>query len=110
MKKIDKLGNIPVNSLFDSELEGLFIEAIAQMGNENRKVEISKSLINDKEGYILKVNGSSWEIEPQVSLGPTQGISVQCKPDFIIRPTRFDGHKASRIINDDYRKNFGVRN
>ena len=31
-------------------------------------------------------------------------------PDFIIRPTRFDGHKASRIINDDYRKNFGVRN
>ena len=30
-------------------------------------------------------------------------------PDFIICPTRFDGHKASRIINDDSRKNFGVR-
>ena len=30
-------------------------------------------------------------------------------PDFIIRPTRFDGHKASRIIYDDLRKNFGVR-
>ena len=86
LTQIEKLGSIPVNSLFDSELERRFIEAIAQMGSENRKVEISKSLINDKEGYILKVNGTSWEIEPQVSLGPTQGVSVRCKPDFIIRP------------------------
>lgn len=30
-------------------------------------------------------------------------------PDFIIAPTRFDGSKASRIINDKSRKNFGVR-
>ena len=30
-------------------------------------------------------------------------------PDFIIGPTRFDSHKASRVINDDYRKDFGVR-
>ena len=30
-------------------------------------------------------------------------------PDFIVRPTRFDGRQASRIINDEYRKDFGVR-
>ena len=30
-------------------------------------------------------------------------------PDFVISLTRFDGRKASRIINDDTRKNFGVR-
>ena len=30
-------------------------------------------------------------------------------PDFIISPTRFDGHQASRIINEDSRKNFEVR-
>ena len=30
-------------------------------------------------------------------------------PDFIIGPTRFDGHEASRLINDEYRKDFGVR-
>ena len=86
LTKIEKLAIIPVNSLFDSELERRFVEAVAQMGNENRKVEISKSLVNDKEGYVLKVNDSSWEIEPQVTLGPTQGVSIQCKPDFIIRP------------------------
>ena len=30
-------------------------------------------------------------------------------PEFIVCPTRFNGHKASRIINDDSRKDFGVR-
>lgn len=30
-------------------------------------------------------------------------------PDFVIAPTRFDSRKASRIINDEYRKDFGVR-
>ncbi len=30
-------------------------------------------------------------------------------PDFIIAPTHFDGRQASRLINDEYRKDFGVR-
>ena len=30
-------------------------------------------------------------------------------PEFIIAPTRFDGRKATRIINDESRRNFGVR-
>ena len=30
-------------------------------------------------------------------------------PEFVILPTRFDGHKATRLINDEYRKDFGVR-
>ena len=30
-------------------------------------------------------------------------------PDFITGPTRFDSRQACRVINDDYRKNFGVR-
>ena len=30
-------------------------------------------------------------------------------PDFVISPTSFDSHQASRLINDEYRKDFGVR-
>ena len=80
------ISRIAVNSLFDSELERRFVEAIAQMGNESRSVEISKSLVHDKEGYVLKVNDSTWEIEPQVLLDAAQGVAVTCKPDFVIRP------------------------
>lgn len=31
-------------------------------------------------------------------------------PDFVIRPTRFDGRQATRLINDESRQNFGVKN
>ena len=30
-------------------------------------------------------------------------------PDFIIGPTHFDSYQASRVINDEFRQNFGVR-
>ena len=30
-------------------------------------------------------------------------------PEFVVSPVRFDGHRASRIINDESRTNFGVR-
>jgi len=86
LKKIARLADVPVNSLFDSELERRFIEALAQMRNEHRKVEISKAMVSGKEGYILKVNDKSWEIEPQVLLNSTDGVCVTCKPDFVIRP------------------------
>ncbi len=102
LKQIERLGIVPVNSLFESELERRFVEAIAQMGNENCKVEISKSLVNDKEGYILKINDSSWEIEPQVTLGPMQGVSVQCKPDFIIRPIGNSNKLPVAIFTDGF--------
>lgn len=100
--KIEKLGNIPVNSLFDSELERQFIEAIAQMGNEFRKVEISKALIHGREGYILKVNSSTWEIEPQVMLDTTDGVAVTCKPDFIIRPVGSSTRRPVAIFTDGF--------
>ena len=100
--RIEKLGNIPVNSLFDSELERRFIEALAQTGNESRKIEITKSLIHDKEGYILKVNDSSWEIEPQVLLDTLDGVAVTCKPDFLIRPIGKSSRLPVAIFTDGF--------
>ena len=102
LTKIEKLASIPVNSLFDSELERRFVEAIAQMGNENRKVDISKSLISGKEGYILKINDRTWEIEPQVLLDETQGVNVTCKPDFVIRPIRKSDKLPVAVFTDGF--------
>lgn len=102
IEKIDKLGNVPVNSLFDSELERLFIEAMAQMGDENRKVTVTKSLVHNKEGYLLRINEATWEIEPQVVLDASQGVAVTCKPDFIIWPVRTAGQKPVAVFTDGY--------
>jgi DEAD/DEAH box helicase domain-containing protein len=100
--KIGKLGNIPVNSLFESELERRFIEAIAQMGNESRKIEISKALIHEKEGYVLKVNESIWEIEPQVLLDTKDGVAITCKPDFLISPIGVSSRLPVAIFTDGF--------
>lgn len=102
LTKIEKLASIPVNSLFDSELERRFVEALAQMGNENRKVDISKSLISGKEGYILKINDQIWEIEPQVLLDATRGVTVSCKPDFIISPVGKSNKLPVAIFTDGF--------
>lgn len=102
LTKIEKLASIPVNSLFDSELERRFVEAIVQMGNENRKVDISKSLISGKEGYILKINDKTWEIEPQVLLDATQGVKVTCKPDFIISPVGKSEKLSVAVFTDGF--------
>ena len=100
--RIGKLDSVPVNSIFDSELERRFVGAIEQMGNENRHIEVSKSLINGKEGYILKINDSTWEIEPQVLLDAMQGVTVTCKPDFIIRPLGNAGQRAVAVFTDGF--------
>ena len=108
LSEMPKLGNVPVNSLFESELERRFIEALAQMGNENRSVSISKELVNNKEGYLLKLGNAVWEIEPQVKLDASCGVSVESRADFVLRPTRANTTQRPVAIFTDgflYHKN-----
>lgn len=107
IEKINTIGNVSVNPLFDSELERRFIEALNQMSNQNRKVTITKALVNNKEGYILKINDSSWEIEPQVWLDNEEGVSISCKPDFVLSPMGDNTKRPVAIFTDgfQYHKN-----
>lgn len=102
VEKIDRLSKVSVNPLFDSELERRFIQAIEQMGSESRTIKLNKALVNNKEGYILKINDTIWEIEPQVVLGAEQGVSVTCKPDFIIWPINAESKKPVAIFTDGF--------
>lgn len=102
IKKINKLGNISANALFDSELEKKFIEALPLMNTTNRSVTVDTTLINGKEGYILKINNNTWEIEPQVSLDINDGVCVKCKPDFIIRPLFDTDKKPVAVFTDGF--------
>lgn len=102
LQKINKLSDIPVNSLFDSELEALFIEVFSRMSNSSRQISIEKDIINGKEGYLLKINNQLWEIEPQVSLGKGDGVSVTCKPDFVIRSLKGTNKLPVAIFTDGF--------
>ncbi len=102
IKKIDKLGNIVTNSLFDSELEKKFIEALPYMSNDKRTVSVNQTLINGKQGYLLKINDVTWEIEPQVDLDIHDGVSEKCRPDFIIRPLFDTIKKPVAVFTDGF--------
>ena len=106
--KIDRLGSVTVNSLFESELERRFIESLGQMRNPNRTVDITKDFVRNKEGYLLKVNDSVWEIEPQVELDAASGVAVESRADFVLWPTRASVSRRPVAIFTDgflYHKN-----
>jgi DEAD/DEAH box helicase domain-containing protein len=101
LEEIPKLGAVPVNGLFDSELERRFIEALSQMGNQSRQLTINKELVRNKEGYVLKIGDAMWEIEPQVKLDAQHGVAVETRADFVLWPTKTGGDQKPVVIYTD---------
>ncbi|HHV96805.1 MAG TPA: DEAD/DEAH box helicase [Clostridiaceae bacterium] len=103
IEQIDKLSRITINSLFESELERLFVSALELMRNGNRTVHVEKALVNMKEGYLLKVGECIWEIEPQVLLDEQFGVYVKSRADFVLWPRRkTEGQKPVAIFTDGF--------
>jgi DEAD/DEAH box helicase domain-containing protein len=101
LEEIEKLGSVPVNGLFESELERRFIEALSQMGNQTRMLTINKELVHNKEGYLLKIGEAIWEIEPQVKLDAASGVAVETRADFVLWPTKTEGKQRPVVIFTD---------
>jgi DEAD/DEAH box helicase domain-containing protein len=103
LEEIPRLSMVPVNSLFESELERRFIEALSHMGNDARPLTITNILVHNKEGCQLKIGNAVWEIEPQVKLDASYGISVETRADFVLWPTKMCGsQKAVAIYVDGF--------
>ncbi len=88
--KVDSLAEVNPNVLIESELEQKFIDTLKVAGQPWR---VSPSTINGKNGYLLTIGTKdelsfAWKIEPQVLLNEKEGVSVQCKPDFVLWPVR----------------------
>lgn len=99
VQKIDKINDIPVNPLFDSELEQRFMEAIrTKVGAAN----VSDTIRNGKHSYYVKIENFAWEIEPQVPLDAGSGVSVDCKPDFVFWPVSAPEHKPVAVFTDGF--------
>ncbi|MCD7789271.1 MAG: DUF1998 domain-containing protein [Bacteroides thetaiotaomicron] len=99
IQKIDRINHIPVNPLFDSELEQRFMEAVRiKVGAAN----VSDTIRNGKHGYYIKLDETTWEIEPQVLLDSGDGVAVTCKPDFVFWPILAPDHKPVAVFTDGF--------
>lgn len=99
VEKIRKINDIPVNPLFDSELEQMFMTAVRKMAGADNVRDI---LRNGKHCYYVKIGDMAWEIEPQVMLQENDGVAVPCKPDFIFWPVHETGHKPVAVFTDGF--------
>lgn len=102
-KPTKTLGKVQVNALFDSVLEGRFIESLRRIKIGGDRVRVRDEIVFNKVGYTLQVGDQSWLIEPQVELGPEDGVVIRCKPDFVIRPARSqDKRRPIAIFTDGW--------
>ena len=88
LEAVPTISEIYINPNFDSVLEARFIEALKRLGGvaDMPRVQVSQDIVNGKAGYLLVVGGQRYRVEPQVSLGADQGVSVASKPDFVLWP------------------------
>lgn len=99
LQKISKINDIPVNPLFDSELEQRFMEAVrTKVGASN----VSDTIRNGKHSYYIKLDDVAWEIEPQVLLDAGSGVAITCKPDFVFWPVSAPEHKPVAVFTDGF--------
>jgi len=100
IEEIEKLANVPVNDLFESELERRFVEAFEVSKKYFPELTINKELVNEKEGYRLSINGNIWEIEPQVEM-EQYGSSLRTRADFVLWPKKVNGDQNPVAIYTD---------
>lgn len=97
LEPIKGVSAISVNTLFDSELEKRFIEAIEQSSSPQCKVEITKVPVHGKEGYFLQIGASCWEIELQVPFTDERNVPIPSKADFVFWP-KTTGNKQRPVV------------
>ncbi len=95
--KIKSIGEITINHILESELEKRFIESFKRSSSGNREIKINNQIVKNKPGYRLTIGKSKWEIEPQVELGPAEGVEIYCKPDFIFWP-KSEGNEVKTLV------------
>ena len=99
VQKIRRINDIPVNPLFDSELEQRFMEAVRSKVGAANVIDV---MVNGKHGYRFTINGLTWEIEPQVILDAQQKIKVKSKPDFVFWPVSAPDHLPVAVFTDGF--------
>ena len=86
LKAVTHLTDIkPVNQLLDGMLEKRFVEALRRE-HQGQTFKLSELLFKGKAGYLLLAGSRRWRMELQVNLGPSDGVMVPCKPDFVFWP------------------------
>ncbi len=94
LKTIPSLSQVNLDSLLESELERRFITALRKTAHDN-KWRWTETAFGGRQGFrIVIADDLAWEVRPQVDLGPAEGVTRRCRPDFVLVPV---GRATRRI-------------
>lgn len=82
LAEIDTLSDVTLDSLLESELEERFQRLLVARARKHGSAE--KEIVKGAERWRLTINERVWELRPQPDLGPTQGVALPCRPDFLL--------------------------
>ncbi|MCP4119757.1 MAG: DEAD/DEAH box helicase [Desulfobacteraceae bacterium] len=107
IREVEKISKKNMNSLFDSDLEERFVEAVRRRNKPGMPVGMVKKVVNGSPGFLLTIGEGDqkirWEVVQQVELGPAQGVSVESRADFVFYPVRQKtGIKPVVVFTDGY--------
>ena len=90
LERVASISDIYINPNFDSELEARFIEGLRRLSGQGGLpfVTLVQDIVHGKSGYLLEVEQQRYWIEPQVDLGPSESVTVPCRPDFVLWPAQ----------------------
>jgi DEAD/DEAH box helicase domain-containing protein len=88
LERVKTISDIYINPSFDSVLEARFIESLKRLGGVGPvpTVKLVQDVVNGTSGYVLEAGAIRYKIEPQRQLSLDDGVSIGCKPDFVIWP------------------------
>lgn len=113
------LDDVDMNPLLESQCEVKLIEVLERRVRQKKDGVFRPVNRHGRQGYVLKLNGRTWNIECQVLLGLRDGVVIPSQPDFLFRPDSetdalpiavfadgFKYHKA--ILADDTAKRMAI--
>ena len=79
------LKTVSLSSLFDSELEEMFIDSLKHPRIGLKPPELSSKTVNGRPGYSFKVGERQWDIEIHANVGEREGVAVPSEVDFLFK-------------------------
>ena len=93
MERVKTISEIFINPNFDSVLEQRFIESLRRLGLPEAaaasgmpRTKLVQDIVNGKSGWLLEVGDQRYKVQPQCDLGPSDGVAVSSRPDFVLWP------------------------
>jgi len=97
----------PGNQLLDSVLEKRFVEVLRREC-QGETFKLRELLFKGQAGYQVQAGSRRWRMELQVNLGPSDGVMVPCKPDFVFWPDDVVNDLPVAVFVDGWQYHKGI--